>query len=150
MISCVMPHPTPPSPTACTLHAPKLFLVLAYIAPDMFPTKPLFIGQNKPVKRSCRNTWCSLLVIMSFDLRKLRLNSRTEHSSRSSYRTQSCFLKVVDSHQIGVPNGTPRPGDYRHHASTCVLDYSSSQIANGTNPVNGYDRAADGSSSMDT
>jgi vacuolar protein sorting-associated protein 41 len=36
MISGIVPHPTPPSPTASTLHAPKSFLVLAYIAPDKF------------------------------------------------------------------------------------------------------------------
>ncbi|KAF8589629.1 vacuolar protein sorting-associated protein 41 [Ramaria rubella] len=36
MISGIVPHPTPPSPTAASLQAPKSFLVLAYIAPDKF------------------------------------------------------------------------------------------------------------------
>ena len=36
MISGIVPHPTPPSPTASSFQAPKSFLVLAYIAPDKF------------------------------------------------------------------------------------------------------------------
>lgn len=36
MISGIVPHPTPPSLTVSSLHAPKSFLVLAYISPDKF------------------------------------------------------------------------------------------------------------------
>ncbi|KAF8528462.1 vacuolar assembling protein VPS41 [Hysterangium stoloniferum] len=36
MISGIVPHPTPPTPTASLSEAPKNFLVLAYISPDKF------------------------------------------------------------------------------------------------------------------